>query len=62
MVKILFDHNMPPRIARALHELIKDDGHEAHALRDKFDIKIPDTDYFNELNRDWIVLSKDLQN
>ena len=61
MVKVVFDHNMPPRIARALHELISVDGHEAHALRDLFSIAISDIDYFNELGRDWIVISKDLQ-
>ncbi len=62
MVKILFDHNMPPCIARAIHELIKVDGHESFALRDLFDTKISDIDYFKALNRDWIVISKDLQN
>lgn len=64
MVKVLFDHNMPPSIARALHELIRVDGHEAFALRDKFEVDIADTDYFNRLgaNGDWIVISKDLKN
>lgn len=62
MVKVLFDHNMPPRIARALHELIRFDGHEAHALRDVFRTSISDIEYFNELGRDWIVVSKDLKN
>ncbi len=62
MVKVLFDHNMPPILARALHPLINQDGHEAFALRDKFDIRISDIDYFCELGRDWIVISKDLQN
>ena len=58
----MFDHNMPPRIARSLHELVKHDGHEAHALRDIFPTKISDVDYFGELDRKWIVVSKDLQN
>ncbi len=62
MVKVIFDQNMPPRLARALHELIKSDSHEAFALRDKFPNTISDIDYFNELGRDWIVVSKDLQN
>ncbi len=62
MVKVLFDHNMPPCIARALHELIKIDKHEAFALRDKFPTNISDIDYFNNLGSDWIVISKDLQN
>lgn len=64
MVKILFDHNMPPAIARSLHELIKIDGHEAFALRDKFPTNIGDIEYFDELGKGngWIVISKDLQN
>lgn len=62
MVRVLFDHNMPPRIARALHELIKCDGHESFALRDIFPTSISDIDYFNSLNKDWVVISKDLQN
>ncbi|SEQ09543.1 hypothetical protein [Thalassovita taeanensis] len=62
MVKVLFDHNMPPCIARAMHELIRIDDHEAYALREKFPTNISDIDYFSKLNRDWIVVSKDLQN
>ncbi|MDA7967022.1 hypothetical protein [Ruegeria sp.] len=62
MVKVLFDHNMPPCIARSLHELIKVDSHEAFALRDVFPKNISDIDYFNRLGSDWIVVSKDLQN
>ncbi|MEM6623159.1 MAG: hypothetical protein AAF674_13080 [Pseudomonadota bacterium] len=61
-VKLLFDHNMPPRIARAIHELIKDDGHEAFDLRERFRPSIGDVEYFDELNRGWIVVSKDLKN
>lgn len=64
MVKVLFDHNMPPVIARALHELVSQDGHEAFARRDKFDNTVSDVDYFSELGRegDWVVISKDRAN
>jgi hypothetical protein len=64
MVKVLFDHNMPPVIARALNTLVQPDGHEAWALRDKFPITVDDIDYFSELSRegDWVVISKDLHN
>ena len=62
MTKVLFEHNMPPSIARALNELIKLDGHEAFALREKFPTNISDTDYLNQLGLGWIVISKDLQN
>lgn len=64
MVKVLFDHNMPPAIARALHALIHIDGHEAWALRDKFPTDIEDAEYFRLLGKeqDWIVISKDTNN
>lgn len=62
MVKVIFDHNMPPSIARALHEIIQIDGHEAHPLRKLFQVDISDVEYFSELGPDWIVISKDLQN
>ena len=63
MVKVLFDHNMPPCIARSIHELIRVDGHKAFSLRDRFPTTtISDIDYFNGLGSDWIVISKDLQN
>lgn len=61
MVKVLFDHNMPPSLARALHEIIKLDGHEAWALRDKFPTSISDVDLYQSLSgdKDWVVISKD---
>lgn len=62
MVNILFDHNMPPRIARALNEIVSMDGHAAYALRDKFPTNVSDIDYFGVLDQNWIVISKDLQN
>jgi len=64
MVKVLFDNNMPPSIARSLNELIKLDGHEAHALRDRFQVNVSDIDLFTELGKeaDWVVISKDLKN
>lgn len=63
MVKVLFDHNMPPAIARGLHELIKVEGHEAHALRDLFSPTIDDVSFFRQLSgRDWVVISKDTRN
>ncbi|MEJ6401368.1 PIN-like domain-containing protein [Yoonia sp. 2307UL14-13] len=64
MVKVLFDHNMPPSIAHALNPLISIDGHEAYALRDKFSANISDIDYFTALGKEsgWIVISKDLAN
>lgn len=62
MVKVLFDHNMPPVLARALHLIISVNGHEAWALRDKYPVNISDIDLYEELgkDRDWIVISKDI--
>jgi hypothetical protein len=64
MVKVLFDHNMPPVLARTLHALVREDGHEAHALRDKFPTNIGDIELFVELGKErgWIVISKDVAN
>lgn len=55
---------MPPVIAKSLHELVKCDGHEAWALRDKFRTSIADIEYFTELSKedDWVVISKDVAN
>lgn len=62
MVKVLFDHNMPPMLARALHHIVSVEGHEAWALRDKFSVRIEDTDLYEQLGkeRDWVVISKDI--
>ncbi len=64
MVNVLFDHNMPPLIARSLDILVSPCGHSAVALREKFPQNIDDIDYFAALGRekDWIVISKDLKN
>ena len=64
MVKVLFDHNMPPQIARAINPIIALNNHSAFSLREKFPTNISDIDYFTELGKesDWIVISKDLTN
>lgn len=64
MIQVLFDHNMPPMMARCLHEAIKPDGHTALALRDKFDKRIDDIDFYTALGQEpnWITISKDTHN
>ena len=64
MVKVLFDHNMPPVIARALDELIRPDGHEAWPLKDRFSSSVTDVAYLTALGKEgnWIVISKDVAN
>lgn len=59
MVKALFDHNMPPAIARSLHEIVRLDGHEANAVRDLFPVNISDKDLFKNLGPEWVLISKD---
>ena len=61
VVKVLFDHNMPPQIARAIHEIVSVDGHESWALRDRFDKRIDDINLFERLGteKNWVVISKD---
>ncbi len=61
MAKILFDHNSPPRLARALNTLIESDGHSAIALKDKFSPDIQDVEFFPVLGNEgnWIVITKD---
>jgi hypothetical protein len=62
VVKVLFDHNMPPALARALHHIIGIGGHEAWALRDKFETNITDVDLYERLGKEkgWVVISKDV--
>lgn len=64
MIRVLFDHNMPPMMARCLDAAIKPDGHEAFALRDRFPISIPDIDLYTALGKEqnWITISKDTKN
>ena len=55
------DHNLSPRLARALGALFVD--HDIVALRDKFPENIDDIGWITELDRDggWAVLTKDLR-
>lgn len=64
MIQVLFDHNMPPMLARCLNAAISPDGHKAFALREKFPVNIPDVDLYTALGREqnWITISKDTMN
>lgn len=59
-MKALFDHNLPPRLARCLQALMGD-GHEIVALRDKFPPNITDIDLITQLSREsgWVFISGD---
>ena len=61
-VKLLVDHNLPPKLARALH-LIWEPEHEIVALREKFGRSdLTDEAWITALGREggWAVLSADM--
>lgn len=59
-MKVLFDHNLSPRIARCLQALMGAD-HEIVALRDKFKPSTKDIEIINALSAQggWIFISGD---
>ena len=59
-MKVIFDNNLSPALARALQELFKGQ-HEIVALRDKFRGAPTDVQWITELSREgiWIVISGD---
>ena len=60
-MKLLFDNNLSPRVARAINELLKGEGGQAAALRDKFDAATPDIEWITALAEEggWSVVSGD---
>ena len=58
-MKVMFDENVAPRVARALRELFPDD--EVVHKRERFGPRTDDTDWIAELGRerDWSVISGD---
>lgn len=62
-MKVLLDHNLPPRLARALNMIFEPDD-EVIALSDKFGRSdLSDEAWITELGNegDWAVLSADLR-
>jgi hypothetical protein len=59
-VKVLLDHNLSPRLARALNELFGE-HHEVVSLREKFPPNTSDTDWIAALSAEggWVVVSGD---
>jgi hypothetical protein len=59
-VKVFFDHNMSPAMARALHELFKGE-HEVTTLADRFRRDASDIEWITALSREghWVVISGD---
>lgn len=60
-MNFLIDNNLPPAIARALHELSKVDGHRVVALKDKFVQSESDVRWLATLKSEggWSVVSQD---
>jgi hypothetical protein len=60
-LKLLLDHNLSPRLAKALDVLFVE--HQIAALRDKFSENARDVDWITALDREggWAVLTKDLR-
>jgi hypothetical protein len=61
-LKLLLDHNLSPKLARALAALFTPE-HQIVALRDKFSPGVPDVDWITALDREggWAVLTRDLR-
>jgi hypothetical protein len=60
-LKLLFDNNISPRVARAIQALVVADGDSACALRDKYDPSTPDVEWIRGLASEggWYVVSGD---
>jgi hypothetical protein len=59
-LKVLFDHNLAPRIARAINVLVEP-ADMVVPLRDKFAPDVTDFEWITELGREggWVVVSGD---
>ena len=59
-MKVFFDHNMSPALARAFRELFRGQ-HEIALLREKYSTNITDLEWITDLSRDglWVVVSGD---
>jgi len=59
-MKVLFDNNLAPRLARCLQALMGDEHHIV-ALRDKFPANIADVDFIRLLHGEggWVLISAD---
>ncbi|HVU34914.1 MAG TPA: hypothetical protein VHE61_15885 [Opitutaceae bacterium] len=61
-MKLFFDNNLSPRLARSLDELVKPEHRVVH-LKELFPPSTPDEVWMSELSRqdDWVIVSGDLQ-
>lgn len=63
-MKFFVDNNLPPCLARALHQLSIEYGHSVTALRDRFPENTPDPVWIEALSaeQDWVVVTHDKLN
>ncbi len=62
-MKVMVDHNLPGRLAVALHTIFEVDGDEIVALRDKFGRSgVPDEEWITALGGEgrWAIISADM--
>ena len=61
-MKVFFDHNLSPKIPKALDALFKD-KHKIIHLKDRFSPDVSDEKWINELSSEgsWIVFSGDMR-
>ena len=59
-MKVVFDENLSPALARALHALFVGEHEVAH-IRDKFGPKVDDSEWISVLSTEgrWVVISGD---
>ena len=63
-MKLLLDNNLPPALAKALHELTLREWNDRHTvvhLRARFPADTPDAEWIAELSKegDWVVITHD---
>ena len=61
-MRFFFDHNLPQRLAHAIHLLTEPQGHQVVHLLDRFDGDTPDIEWIGRLSRerDWVIVSGDV--
>ena len=62
-MRLFLDNCISSRVARCLHILVEQDGHEVVHLTDPFDPATPDIEWLGALGEDgdWVVVSGDLR-
>lgn len=63
-MKFFIDNNLPPSLAKALHELTSPAQHEVLHLRDRFSPSTPDVEWIESLAEegDWVIVTQDRLN